>query len=97
MINYEKLNDNLTNILNSDFQTIGFIERNEWLKVYTVEVDYKRYKVAYNDKGKIPLLIKACIYSRGLLRDYFYRQRIGELDFQKRMLGKDRSKYKCVE
>lgn len=97
MINYEKLNDNLTNILNDNGQTIGFIERNEWLKEYTVEVDYNRYKVNYKDRERIPFLINSCIKSRGLLRDYFYKQRIGELDFQKRMAEKNRSKYKCVE
>lgn len=97
MINYQKLNDNLTNILNDNGQTIGFIERNEWLKEYTVEVDYNRYKVNYKDRERIPFLINSCIKSRGLLRDYFYKQRIGELDFQKRMSKIDRSKYKCVE
>ena len=97
MINYEKLNGNLTNILNSDFQNIGFIERNEWMKEYTVEVDYYRYKVNYKDRKRIPFLINSCIKSRGLLREYFYRQRIGEIDFIKRMQKIDRTKFKILE
>ena len=97
MIQYEKLNQNFTNILNDNAQVIGFIERNEWLKQYTIEVDYSRYKVAYKDRERIPFLINSCIKSRGLLRDYFYKQRMGELDFQRQMKNKDRSKFKILE
>ena len=81
MITYEKINNNLTNILNSDFQTIGFIERNEWLKEYIIEVDYYRYKVNYKDRKRIPFLIHSCIKSRELVKDYLERHRTAQIEF----------------
>ena len=81
MINYQKLNNNLTNILNDNFQTIGFIERNEWLKEYTVEIDYFRYKVDFKHKQRIPFLINSCIKSRDILKDYLEKHRLAQIEF----------------
>jgi len=81
MITYEKININLTNILNLHGQTIGFIERNEWLKEYTVEVDYFRYKVDFKHKQRIPSLIMSCIKSRDILKNYLEKHRRAQIEF----------------
>ena len=80
MITYEKINSEYSNILYNDSK-VGRVEVYKYSKLYIVEIDYKRYRVQFEHKQRIPLLIQSCIKSRDILKDYLERHRRAQIEF----------------
>ena len=74
MITYEKINSEYSNILYNDSK-VGRVEVYKYSKLYIVEIDYKRYRVQFEHKQRIPLLIQSCIKARKLLSEYEKKHR----------------------
>lgn len=74
MITFDKINDTYTEIYYNDSK-VGRVEVYKFSKYYTIEVDYKRYRVQFEHKQRIPVLIESCIKSRKLLSDYEKKHR----------------------
>lgn len=97
MISYEVRTDIHTEIYYDD-EKIGHIERYNFSKYYIVEVDYFRFRVAFKDRKRIPLLIVALHKSRVLRAEYIDKHKLASQRFITACRSTtDRSKFKILE
>lgn len=92
MITFEKINETYTDIFYNGLK-IGRVEVYKFSKYYTLEIDYRRYRIEFKDKQRIPSLIESCVRSRKTVQEYLDKHKKAWLNFK----PKDRSKCKILE